>query len=313
MSAISHRSSTSSSKSSTRRSSSSHGTSRTRSTQKTSSSSQARKSGRSDSASVSKEAHGPKAANPVNFGAWSGGLLKSGARGGDVASLQKSLNEKMGGKLDVDGKFGKKTRAAVEQFQREHNLKVDGLAGEETRKALMGNAAPAPRQPQVGEPDKAAKGVDKVDGPNKTGAANQAEAANQAQAASKTPAGKSAFGEKLAKDARRIAESGVAGRGHNCKRGVRMALEKQGMKLDGVSAYMAADQLAKNKKFSEMKGLQRGDLKNLPPGATVVWNRSKGHPHGHISIAMGNGREASDVMRNQIVNYPSSYRVFMPN
>ena len=91
-----------------------------------------------------------------------------------------------------------------------------------------------------------------------------------------------------------------------------MALEKQGMKLDGVSAYMAANQLAKNDKFKEMKGLERSDLRNLPPGATVVWNKSKGHPHGHISIAMGNGREASDVMRNQIVNYPSSYRVFMP-
>lgn len=91
-----------------------------------------------------------------------------------------------------------------------------------------------------------------------------------------------------------------------------MALERQGMKLDGISAYMAADQLAKNNRFQEVK-VARDKLRDLPPGATVVWNKGPGHPHGHISIALGNGREASDVIRNQIVNYPSSFRVFMPN
>ncbi len=120
------------------------------------------------------------------------------------------------------------------------------------------------------------------------------------------------FGNKLARDARRIAQSGVAGCGKNCKRGVRLALNKQGIQLNGLSAYMAAGQLAKNPNFQEIKGLKRADLRELPPGATVVWNRAPKHPDGHISIAMGDGREASDVMRNQITNYPSSYRVFLP-
>jgi len=220
--------------------------------------------------------------------------------------MQKALNEKTGGNIKVDGKFGKETRAALEKFQKDQNLKVDGLAGDQTREALMGQAAP--RQPQTPQPQgnqaQPASGPAPVEGPSKA-APTQATQATQ-------PGERSAFGSRLAKDAERIAASGVAGRGRNCKRGVRMALEKQGMTLNGVSAYMAADQLAKNKKFGEAKGLQRNDLRNLPPGAIVVWNKGKGHPHGHISVALGNGREASDVLRNQIVNYPSSFRVFMP-
>ena len=253
-----------------------------------------------DQSAVSKDANSPPAKNPVNFGSWSGGLLKSGAQGGDVATLQKALNEKLGGNIAVDGKFGKETQAAVEKFQKANNLDTDGKAGDNTREALMGQA---PKQPAQVDPSAQGKKSDapaKVDGPT---AANKVD---------NTPS-KSGFGDKLAKDAERIAKSGVAGSGHNCKRGVRMAMEKSGMKLDGVSAYMAADQLAKNKNFHEEKGLSRADLKDLPPGATVVWNKAQGHPHGHISIAMGNGREASDVMRNQITNYPSSYRVFYPN
>ena len=260
----------------------------------------AKPAAKGDQSAVSKDAKGPQAKNPVNFGSWSGGLLKAGAKGGDVATLQKTLNEKLGGNIAVDGKFGKETQAAVEKFQKANNLDTDGKAGDNTREALMGHAPKQPAQVDASAQGKKTEAPAKVDGP---AASNKVD---------NTPS-KSGFGDKLAKDAERIAKSGVAGSGHNCKRGVRMAMEKSGMKLDGVSAYMAADQLAKNKNFHEEKGLSRADLKDLPPGATVVWNKAKGHPHGHISIAMGNGREASDVMRNQITNYPSSYRVFYPN
>ena len=123
--------------------------------------------------------------------------------------------------------------------------------------------------------------------------------------------GPSAFGNRLAADAQQIASSGVAGRGGNCKRGVRMALNRQGVNLDGLSAYQGADQLARNPRFREVQ-VDRNGLKSLPPGAIVVWNRKAGHPHGHISIALGNGREASDVIRNQITGYGSAYRVFLP-
>jgi hypothetical protein len=120
------------------------------------------------------------------------------------------------------------------------------------------------------------------------------------------------MGNRLAADAQQIAQSGVAGRGGNCKRGVRMALERQGMNLGGLSAYMAADQLARNPRFREVQ-VPTNQLRSLPPGAIVVWDRKPGKPHGHISIALGNGKEASDVIRNQITGYGSRHRVFLPN
>jgi peptidoglycan hydrolase-like protein with peptidoglycan-binding domain len=296
MSISSTKSTRSSSHTSPKKSSGSNSASKSTKSNKTHSSKPAT---HSDKSNVSKDAKAPQAKNPVNFSSWSGGLLKNGSKGGDVATMQKALNEKMGGNIAVDGKFGKETRAALEKFQSSQGLDADGKAGDKTREKLMGEAG-APKQPAQVDPKAGAAKSEapaKVDGPAKV---------------DNTPS-KSGFGDKLAKDAERIAKSGVAGSGHNCKRGVRMAMEKNGMTLTGESAYMAADQLAKNKNFHEAKGISREDLKELPAGATVVWNKAKGHPHGHISIAMGNGREASDVMRNQITNYPSSYRVFMPN
>lgn len=287
------------SSSSSKRTSSSRSTSSASKSAKTRTAKSAKTVSRGDKSSVSKDAKGPQGKNPVNFESWSGGMLKSGSQGGQVATLQKALNEKTGGKLAVDGKFGKETQAALEKFQKSNQLDVDGKAGDKTREALMGQAG-APKQNQQVTPNGEAKKADpgaKVAGPSKVD--------------DNKPS--SGFGEKLARDAKRIADSGVAGSGHNCKRGVRMAFEKNGMKLEGLSAYQAAGQLAKNKNFHEVQGLSRQELKELPPGATVVWNKGKGHPHGHISIAQGNGREASDVMRNQITNYPSSYRVFYPN
>ncbi len=117
-----------------------------------------------------------------------------------------------------------------------------------------------------------------------------------------------AWGAALAKDA----EKHATGRGGLCFRYVRQALERAGVKgVGGASAYMAADQLARNPKFREIKVAEK-DLKKLPPGAVVVWDRGNGHQHGHISIALGGGREASDVKRNQITGYGTKFRVFLP-
>ncbi|MBX3171562.1 MAG: hypothetical protein KF760_29405 [Candidatus Eremiobacteraeota bacterium] len=119
-------------------------------------------------------------------------------------------------------------------------------------------------------------------------------------------------GTQLARDAQRIARSGIAGRGRNCYRGVKYAMARQGVNLTGVPAYTAAGQLARNSNFREAR-VSRDQLRNLPAGATVVWAPHGKHKYGHISIALGNGREASDVLRNQITNYGSSFRVFLPN
>ncbi|MEW6278979.1 MAG: hypothetical protein AB1758_10175, partial [Candidatus Eremiobacterota bacterium] len=104
------------------------------------------------------------------------------------------------------------------------------------------------------------------------------------------------------------------GRGGYCYRYVKRHLRQAGLgELTGGSAYMAARQLAQNPNFREVRGLSRQDLTRLPAGSVVVWDRGQGRPHGHVSVALGDGREASDRIRRQITRYPSSYRVFQPN
>lgn len=58
--------------------------------------------------------------------------LRSGSSGSDVASAQMYL--KAGGYLlgKADGVFGASTKAAVKAFQKDYNLKVDGVIGSET-------------------------------------------------------------------------------------------------------------------------------------------------------------------------------------
>lgn len=115
------------------------------------------------------------------------------------------------------------------------------------------------------------------------------------------------WGKELAK----YASSHATGSGGYCYRYVKAALAKFGVNVEGASAYMAADQLAKSGKFREVR-VEPSKLKSLPAGAVVVWNRGNGHEHGHISVALGNGREASDVPREQITSYGTSVRVFLP-
>ena len=123
-----------------------------------------------------------------------------------------------------------------------------------------------------------------------------------------------AWGAALAKDAERNAN----GPGGYCFKWVRQALERAGVKgVGGASAYMAADQLAKNPKFREVR-VAPSDLPKLPAGAVVVWDRggsgasSAGKRHGHISISLGDGREVSDKVRKQITGMGSKVRVFLP-
>jgi len=71
--------------------------------------------------------------------------LKMGNKGEKVAILQQLLIDR-GYKLPrygADGDFGAETESAVKQYQKDHGLKVDGIAGEKTWTSLMGEA-PAP-------------------------------------------------------------------------------------------------------------------------------------------------------------------------
>ena len=62
--------------------------------------------------------------------------LNRGDTGDDVKRLQQALNNN-GYKLDVDGSFGPATQSAVEQYQKDNGLKVDGIVGPETRNEII--------------------------------------------------------------------------------------------------------------------------------------------------------------------------------
>lgn len=65
-------------------------------------------------------------------------VIKNGSVGEDVTKLQSELKKKGYFTVGVTGHFGSITEDAVKRFQAENNLTVDGLAGEQTMKALFG-------------------------------------------------------------------------------------------------------------------------------------------------------------------------------
>ena len=148
-------------------------------------------------------------------------------------------------------------------------------------------------------------------GTNHTGANANAAAPAGPSPIGDAPAG-SGSGEKLAHAARQVA--GRMGSTGWCYKGVADAVgQALGVQLTGGSAYMAADQLTASGKFKEVS-VSPEQLKELPPGAVVVWGKTAESPHGHISVALGNGQEASDHVQSQMTSLRGhrNYRVFMP-
>lgn len=69
-------------------------------------------------------------------------MVAYGSQGDAVRQLQSELN-RHGYQLDEDGVFGKKTRAAVRDYQKKNSLRLDGIAGNETWGSLLASPAPA--------------------------------------------------------------------------------------------------------------------------------------------------------------------------
>ena len=69
-------------------------------------------------------------------------MVAYGSQGDAVRQLQSELN-RHGYQLDEDGVFGKKTRAAVRDYQKKNSLRLDGIAGDETWGSLLASPAPA--------------------------------------------------------------------------------------------------------------------------------------------------------------------------
>jgi len=73
--------------------------------------------------------------NPFRYGAETI-LLKWGSRGDYVYVVQDKLKKWGYYKGNIDGIYGYQTRLAVMEFQRKNGLKVDGIVGDETARAL---------------------------------------------------------------------------------------------------------------------------------------------------------------------------------
>ncbi|WP_306049165.1 peptidoglycan-binding protein [Oceaniradius stylonematis] len=87
-------------------------------------------------------------------------VLKHGARGEYVEDLQRSLNELGYGPLLIDGVFGDDTEAAVEAFQTDHGLKVDGWAGNRTQDKIGQVKAERAAQPRIERAERRAERVE---------------------------------------------------------------------------------------------------------------------------------------------------------
>lgn len=83
----------------------------------------------------------PTLAPPAIYARPTEPLLRVGSIGQEVKALQSRLKELGFYDGDIDGDYGGGTRSAVELFQRQHQLKVDGLAGPETMALLYSDAA----------------------------------------------------------------------------------------------------------------------------------------------------------------------------
>ncbi|MGM9991718.1 MAG: hypothetical protein ACI376_02570 [Candidatus Bruticola sp.] len=116
------------------------------------------------------------------------------------------------------------------------------------------------------------------------------------------------FGTKLAEEAKRQAEA----TGYFDLKAVGSALIAQGVEAGGKIASELADFAAKSDKFVECTDSKPEQLKELPPGALVVWAADSSHELGSCSIALGDGREASGVIRPQREKFSEKYRLFLP-
>lgn len=83
-------------------------------------------------------------------------MVAYGSQGSAVRQLQNELN-KRGYSLDQDGIFGKKTRAAVRNYQKKNGLTmVDGIAGDETWGSLLSAPTAAEQAAQAAAAEAAA-------------------------------------------------------------------------------------------------------------------------------------------------------------
>lgn len=207
-----------------------------------------------------------------------GKALKRGDKGEPVKQLQQKLTD-LGYPVKSTGEFGPTTESLVKQYQRKHGITPTGQFGPTTLKSMEGalkvNSSPTIKPTQV----------------------NSRPTPNAL---------------KLATTAKTVAvRRDTYGW---CYAGVATAVNKVfGDTLYGKSAYQAAGILSKNPNFKEVK-VKASDLPKLQAGTIVVWGKTNVSPNGHISVSLGNGKEASDHVTNQLTSLRGhqNFRVFVP-
>jgi len=118
------------------------------------------------------------------------------------------------------------------------------------------------------------------------------------------------LGKAIAHDVK--SEANRRGTVGNCYNAVADVIDRSVSKfLSGGHAYMSAPQLAARKDL--FREVPPNDLSKLPAGAVVVWGKGSSKS-GHISIALGDGREASDHIAPQMQSHygGAPARVFLP-
>lgn len=252
-----------------------------------------------------------------------GELFRLGDSGPQVADLQRRL-QAMGHPVGVTGTFDQATQTAVRRFQTAQGIAVDGIVGPQTRGAFThaegGNRTRFgdTRQGQALAPSALRGSGSSIGSGAPSGSSSRGSSASTIPGATPPPSasgpvgGATASGQSLASAAARVAgRRGTTGR---CFAGVAEAVTStHGSFLHGKSAYMAADQLAARSDFREVN-VSGSALRQLPPGAIVVWGKTARSPHGHISVSLGDGREASDHVATQRLQLrgDSNPRVFVP-
>jgi len=114
------------------------------------------------------------------------------------------------------------------------------------------------------------------------------------------------FGGRIAQEAKATATR--MNSFNKCAYGVETSLSKLGINFTG-HAYQLKAQLDKDKRFVKVNATDE-QMKHLPPGAIVVHNNNPaykgpglGGQYGHVSVALGNGMEASDHISKQMIHH----------
>ena len=118
-------------------------------------------------------------------------------------------------------------------------------------------------------------------------------------------------GKQLAQDVLNHANSKSTG---YCARSVKESLARTGLAdYESGHAYQCADMLSDNPNFKEVK-VDAKDIDDLTAGCIVVYPKGDSgysSKYGHIEVALGNGKAASDFVNNNVKNSDNA-RVFVP-